>query len=110
MKEQLDTLIGSGKPVLVKFHAEWCAPCKAMSPIIERVKGKFGETIETIDINIESDMDIAREFGVRAIPNIMVMGSGDEIRVSDKTEDGITNALNEMKSRIDGSDLTDVEL
>ena len=59
---------------LLKFWAEWCAPCKAMSPIVEKVLGEEDfNNVELININIDEDPDAAREYHIRTIPTLLLV-------------------------------------
>lgn len=59
---------------LFDFWAEWCAPCKAMMPIVEQVVGeRFKDKIELVKINIEEHPEIADLFGIRAVPTLVLV-------------------------------------
>jgi thioredoxin 1 len=64
---------------LLKFYADWCGPCKALSMVIESAKDRIDIPIE--EINIETDMDSAVKYGIRSVPvMILVDESGNEIK------------------------------
>ena len=64
---------------LLKFYADWCGPCKALSMVIESAKDRIDIPIE--EINIELDMDAAVKYGVRSVPvMVLVDESGNEIK------------------------------
>lgn len=64
---------------LLKFYAEWCGPCKALSMVIESAKDRIDIPIE--EINIETDMAAAVKYGIRSVPvMVLVDESGNEIK------------------------------
>lgn len=64
---------------LLKFYADWCGPCKALSMVIESAKDRIDIPIE--EINIETDMDAAVKYGIRSVPvMVLVDESGNEIK------------------------------
>jgi thioredoxin len=59
---------------LLKFWAEWCAPCKIMTPIVEKVLGEEGfNNVELVNINVDEDPDAAREYHIRSIPTLLLI-------------------------------------
>jgi thioredoxin 1 len=60
------------KPVLVDFWAEWCSPCKMMSPIIEQMAQEFGSAVYFAKLNVDQNSKTARQYGVMSIPNFIV--------------------------------------
>jgi thioredoxin 1 len=64
---------------LLKFYADWCGPCKALSMVIESAKDRIDIPIE--EINIETDMDAAVKYGIRSVPvMVLIDESGNEIK------------------------------
>lgn len=64
---------------IIKFGAEWCGPCKAMKPQIEKFKQMINESdVEVLDIDVDSEenADMAREYGVRSIPFTVFLKDG----------------------------------
>ncbi|MEC7527600.1 MAG: thioredoxin [Bacteroidota bacterium] len=70
-------LIKGEKPILVDFYADWCAPCKAMNPILKSVKSKMGDQIKILKINIDKNQAVANKFNVRGIPTFILFQSNE---------------------------------
>ncbi|MEC8617054.1 MAG: thioredoxin [Bacteroidota bacterium] len=70
-------LIKGEKPILVDFYADWCAPCKAMNPILKSVKSKMGDQIKILKINVDKNQAVADKFNVRGIPTLILFQSNE---------------------------------
>ncbi|MEX2603344.1 MAG: thioredoxin [Gracilimonas sp.] len=70
-------LINGDVPVLVDFYADWCAPCKMMTPILQQLKQEMGDAINIIKIDTEKNPDVAIRYQVRGIPNLILFHKGD---------------------------------
>jgi len=67
---------GSDEPVLVDFWAPWCGPCKMMSPIMEEIAEEYAEKSKICRLNTDDARDSAMEFGISAIPTIILFKGG----------------------------------
>ena len=70
-------VLESQKPVIVDFWAEWCGPCKMISPIFEELSKEMAE-IKFTKVDVDSNQDIAGKFSVRSIPTLVVFKNGEE--------------------------------
>lgn len=66
-------------PVMVDFWAEWCGPCKAMSPLVDEIAGEMGEKLKVVKVNIDESPEAPTKFGVRGIPTFMIFKGGQVV-------------------------------
>ena len=91
-----EEVMKADNPVIVDFYADWCGPCKMMSPIIEKIAEELGDSVKVGKANTDENLDLARQFNIMSIPTIMIFKNGNVtktfIGVTDKNE-----ILNELK-------------
>lgn len=75
-KEVLESEI----PVLIDFYADWCGPCKMMSPIIESVADKLSSKIKVVKINVDEENELAIKYEISNIPTLVLIKDGQVIR------------------------------
>lgn len=63
-------------PVIVDFWAEWCGPCKALSPLVDELAGELAGKAKVVKINIDENPNAPTKYGVRGIPTLMVFKDG----------------------------------
>ena len=76
MKGSFNKLIQSETPVLIDFYADWCAPCKMLSPILKDIKSELGDRLKVVKIDVDNNNAIAGKFQIRGIPTIMLFKEG----------------------------------
>ena len=76
-----EEILKSDKTVLIDFYADWCAPCKMLSPIIEQVDEENND-IKVVKINVDELQDIAIKYEVMSIPTLVVIKNGQEVNRS----------------------------
>ena len=69
-------VLNSDKPCIVDFYADWCGPCKMMSPIIEEIAEELGEKVKVGKVNSDENMELAQKYGIMSIPTIMIIKNG----------------------------------
>ena len=82
-----------------KFYAEWCGPCKMLTPIMEQVQNKFSD-VSFESINIDSQFEVAQKYYVRSVPTVIIEKDGKEVQrfAGLQSEMAYSNAINELKS------------
>lgn len=78
--DQFDTeVLGNSKPVLVDFYADWCGPCKMLSPTIAALATAYEGKIVVGKVNVDSDPAIAERYNVMSIPTLIVFKGGEVV-------------------------------
>ena len=73
-----DQVLGSDKPVLVDFWAEWCVPCHMVSPLVEEIASENPDKLAVAKVNVDENPDVTRRFGVMSIPSLILFANGEE--------------------------------
>ncbi|MEM4576750.1 MAG: thioredoxin [Candidatus Nezhaarchaeales archaeon] len=74
-----DLIRSEARPVLVDFWAEWCAPCRLLSPIIDKLAEKYSGKVIFAKVNVDECPDLAEEFEIMAIPTLVLFVNGNEM-------------------------------
>ena len=77
-EETFDTqVLGSEQPVLVDFWAEWCGPCHAVAPVLDKIVAEHGHELRLVKVNIDEEQELATRYGVMSIPTMILFRDGE---------------------------------
>ena len=71
-----EEVLGSDKPVLVDFWAEWCGPCRMIAPALEEISQEMAERVTVVKLNIDDNPSAPAKYGVRGIPTMILFNDG----------------------------------
>ena len=70
-------VLRSDKPVIVDFWAEWCGPCHAVAPVLDRIVEERSGEVRLVKVNIDEQQDLAQRYGVASIPTMILFRDGE---------------------------------
>jgi thioredoxin 1 len=71
-------VLGSERPVLVDFWAEWCAPCRMIAPTVDAVAGEFEGRAAVVKLNVDDNPATSQRYGIKGIPTLILFKNGQE--------------------------------
>ena len=69
-------VLQSEQPVIVDFWAEWCGPCRAVSPVLEQIAEERADELRVVKVNIDEEQGIAQRYGIASIPTMVLFKDG----------------------------------
>jgi len=72
-------VLNSDKPVFVDFWAEWCGPCRAVSPTVEEVSKEYDGKVDFVKVNVDENNELASKYNVFSIPTLAIFQNGEVI-------------------------------
>lgn len=72
-------ILNSTNPVFVDFWAEWCGPCRMVSPVVEELSQEYGDKVDFVKVNVDDNNELAQKFNVFSIPTLAVFKDGQVV-------------------------------
>jgi thioredoxin 1 len=93
-----DLVLKSSKPVVIDYWADWCAPCKQLSPIIEELAREYGDKVTFLKLDTNTSTQVPTEQGVLGLPTIQVFVGGEVVKSfqGGKTKATLVKAIEEF--------------
>jgi thioredoxin 1 len=76
--DTFESSVAGDVPVLVDFWAEWCAPCRAVAPILEEIAKENSAKLRVVKLNVDDNPDVAQRLGILSIPTLILFDNGQE--------------------------------
>lgn len=73
-------VLKSYKTTIVDFYADWCGPCKMMSPVIDKIAEEKSETIKVGKVNVDDNQNLAIKYNIMSIPTILIFKNGSVVK------------------------------
>ena len=88
-------VLGSSKPVLVDFWAQWCTPCRMLAPTVEAVAQQYSNSANVVKLNVDDNPTTAQRYGIKGIPTLILFREGKEVErvVGATSKESITRMI-----------------
>ncbi len=93
-------VLGSSKPVLVDFWAQWCTPCRMLAPTVEAVAQQYSDSANVVKLNVDDNPTTAQRYGIKGIPTLILFREGKEVErvVGATSKESITRMIEKYTS------------
>ena len=91
-----EEVVKSPLPVVVDFYADWCGPCKMISPVIHKLSEEYQGKVKFVKVDTDANQELAMQFGIMSIPTVMFFSKGE---VEDIVIGAVPSAV--LKSKVD---------
>lgn len=93
----LEQILTSKQPVLVQFTAEWCQPCKAVTPLIESLAKIYEDRVVFLKLDVDSNRDICDQYSIVKIPHVLIFKDGEMLtRIATPNKTNLKSVLEEL--------------
>jgi len=72
-------VLNSANPVFVDFWAEWCGPCRSVSPVVEELSGEYDGKVDFVKVNVDENGELAQKYNVFSIPTLAIFKNGEVV-------------------------------
>lgn len=95
-------VLGSSKPVLVDFWAQWCTPCRMLAPTVEAVAERFRDSANVVKLNVDDNPSTAQRYGIKGIPTLILFRDGKEVErvVGATSKESITRMVDKYVTAV----------
>tara|TARA_B110000977_G_scaffold192532_1_gene266189 strand:- start:1065 stop:1391 length:327 start_codon:yes stop_codon:yes gene_type:complete len=93
-------VLASEKPIMVDFWAEWCGPCRAVSPILDAIATEHSDKIDVVKLNVDDNPETAMKYQVTSIPTMKIFRGGEVVKtvIGAKPKPALESDLSEFLS------------